>query len=115
MGVTRAVLSFAGEPPPVPECCQEHCSLLRSVLADGHHHHVPSARARVRAELTAEITDAARRQLAEVGAATLPMSPIAGLVGYTRQSSFNRWFAEAFGASPSSWRKTAAQTTSPEN
>jgi hypothetical protein len=30
----------------------------------------PTARERVRAELTAEITDAARRQLAEVGATT---------------------------------------------
>lgn len=35
----------------------------------------------------------------------LPLARVAGLVGYTRQSSFNRWFAEEFGASPTSWRK----------
>jgi AraC-like DNA-binding protein len=36
----------------------------------------------------------------------LPLSRVAGLVGYTRQSSFNRWFAEEFGVSPSGWRAT---------
>ncbi|HEY2359417.1 MAG TPA: AraC family transcriptional regulator [Phenylobacterium sp.] len=34
----------------------------------------------------------------------LPLARIAGLVGYTRQSSFNRWFAEEFGMSPTRWR-----------
>jgi len=38
---------------------------------------VPTARERVRAELTAEITDAARRQLAEVGAAGLSLRAVA--------------------------------------
>jgi AraC-like DNA-binding protein len=34
----------------------------------------------------------------------LPLSRIAGLVGYSRQSSFNRWFAASFGMSPGEWR-----------
>ena len=38
---------------------------------------MPTARERVRAELTAEITDAARRQLAEVGAAGLSLRAVA--------------------------------------
>ena len=29
-------------------------------------------------------------------------------VGYSRQSSFNRWFADEFGASPTGWRRKAA-------
>jgi AcrR family transcriptional regulator len=48
-----------------------------SVLV-GHHGAVPTtARERVRAELTAEITEAARRQLAEVGAAALSLRAVA--------------------------------------
>jgi AcrR family transcriptional regulator len=43
-----------------------------------HHDEVPTtARERVRAELTAEITEAARRQLAEVGAAALSLRAVA--------------------------------------
>ena len=42
-----------------------------------HHEDVPTARERVRAELTAEITEAARRQLAEVGAAALSLRAVA--------------------------------------
>lgn len=38
----------------------------------------------------------------------LALSRIAGLVGYARQSSFNRWFADAFGASPTTWRRQTA-------
>jgi AraC-like DNA-binding protein len=34
----------------------------------------------------------------------LPLGRIAGLVGYSRQSSFNRWFAEEFHMSPTGWR-----------
>jgi AraC-like DNA-binding protein len=34
----------------------------------------------------------------------LPLAQVAGLVGYTRQSSFSRWFADTFGASPTAWR-----------
>jgi AraC-like DNA-binding protein len=34
----------------------------------------------------------------------LPLARIAGLVGYSRQSSFNRWFAGAFGMAPGEWR-----------
>jgi AraC-like DNA-binding protein len=57
------------------------------------------------------LLDQVRRDLVQryLGAAQLPMSRIAGLVGYGTQSSFNRWFADAFGASPSTWRKTAGE------
>ena len=39
----------------------------------------PTARDRVRAELTREITDAARRQLAEVGASALSLRAVGGM------------------------------------
>jgi AraC-like DNA-binding protein len=57
------------------------------------------------------LLDEVRRDLVRryVDGGALPMSRIAGLVGYARQSSFNRWFAEAFGASPSTWRKAARE------
>jgi AcrR family transcriptional regulator len=61
------------------------------VLAIGHHRTVPSARERVRAELTAEITDAARRQLAEVGAAALSLRAVAREVGMV-SSAVYRYF-----------------------
>jgi AcrR family transcriptional regulator len=57
--------------------CQERCSLLRSLLAGCHDRPVPNVRERVRAELTTEIADAARRQLAEVGAAALSLRAVA--------------------------------------
>ena len=38
----------------------------------------------------------------------LALSRVAGLVGYSRQSSFSRWFAEEFGTSASNWQATAA-------
>ena len=50
-----------------------------------------SARQRVRAELTAEITDAARRQLAEVGAAALSLRAVARDVGMV-SSAVYRYF-----------------------
>ena len=50
-----------------------------------------SARERVRAELTAEITDAARRQLAEVGAAALSLRAVARDVGMV-SSAVYRYF-----------------------
>ncbi|TFV82911.1 TetR/AcrR family transcriptional regulator [Blastococcus sp. CT_GayMR16] len=52
---------------------------------------MPSARERVRAELTAEITDAARRQLAEVGAAALSLRAVAREVGMV-SSAVYRYF-----------------------
>jgi AcrR family transcriptional regulator len=51
----------------------------------------PTARERVRAELTAEITDAARRQLAEVGAAALSLRAVAREVGMV-SSAVYRYF-----------------------
>ncbi|MCZ2859265.1 TetR/AcrR family transcriptional regulator [Blastococcus sp. VKM Ac-2987] len=42
---------------------------------------MPTARARVRAEITGEIADAARRQLAEVGAAALSLRAVARELG----------------------------------
>jgi len=64
---------------------------LRSLLTKRHNPGVPSARERVRAELTAEITDAARRQLAEVGAAALSLRAVAREVGMV-SSAVYRYF-----------------------
>ena len=62
-----------------------------SVLA-GHHGAVPTtARERVRAELTAEITEAARRQLGEVGAAALSLRAVARELGMA-SSALYRYF-----------------------
>jgi AcrR family transcriptional regulator len=52
---------------------------------------VTTARERLRAELTAEITDAARRQLAEVGAAALSLRAVAREVGMV-SSAVYRYF-----------------------
>jgi len=52
---------------------------------------VVTARERVRAELTAEITDAARRQLAEVGAPALSLRAVAREVGMA-SSAVYRYF-----------------------
>jgi AcrR family transcriptional regulator len=52
---------------------------------------VPSARERVRAEVTGEITEAARRQLAEVGAAALSLRAVARSVGMV-SSAVYRYF-----------------------
>lgn len=38
----------------------------------------------------------------------LPLGRVAGLIGYSRQSSFNRWFASEFGVSPTRWRAAPA-------
>ena len=51
----------------------------------------PTPRDRVRAELTAEITEAARRQLAEVGAAALSLRAVAREVGMV-SSAVYRYF-----------------------
>src|SRR3954471_14523372 len=59
------------------------------VVHDGD---VPTtARERVRAELTAEITEAARRQLAEVGAAALSLRAVARELGMA-SSALYRYF-----------------------
>jgi AcrR family transcriptional regulator len=71
--------------------CQERCSRLRSLLTIGIIGGVPTARERVRAELTAEITDAARRQLAEVGAAALSLRAVARELGMV-SSAVYRYF-----------------------
>jgi AcrR family transcriptional regulator len=52
---------------------------------------MPTARERVRAELTAEITEAARRQLAEVGAAALSLRAVARELGMA-SSAVYRYF-----------------------
>jgi AraC-like DNA-binding protein len=56
------------------------------------------------------LLEGVRRDLAAryVANAALPLSRVAGLVGYGRQSSFSRWFAEAFGASATDWRAAGA-------
>ena len=53
---------------------------------------MPTARERVRAELTAEITGSARRQLAEVGAAALSLRAVARELGMA-SSAVYRYFA----------------------
>src|SRR5512133_2933441 len=63
----------------------EQCSLHETLPF------VPTARDRVRAELTAEITDAARRQLAEVGAAALSLRAVARELGMA-SSAVYRYF-----------------------
>ena len=52
---------------------------------------MPTARERIRAELTAEIADAARRQLAEVGAAALSLRAVARELGMV-SSAVYRYF-----------------------
>ena len=64
---------------------------MRSLLSTATIDLVPTARERVRAELTAEITDAARRQLAEVGAAALSLRAVAREVGMV-SSAVYRYF-----------------------
>ena len=61
------------------------------MLSFWHPGAVPTARERVRAELTAEITDAARRQLAEVGAAALSLRAVARELGMA-SSAVYRYF-----------------------
>jgi AraC-like DNA-binding protein len=39
----------------------------------------------------------------------VPLSQIAGLVGYSRGTSFGRWFAGEFGVTPSEWRTAPRQ------
>jgi AcrR family transcriptional regulator len=66
---------------------------LRALIARGRIDRVPSTvRDRVRAELTAEITAAARRQLAEVGAAGLSLRAVAREMGMA-SSAVYRYFA----------------------
>ena len=64
---------------------------MRALLTVGHHLHMTSARERVRSELTAEITAAARRQLADVGAAGLSLRAVAREVGMV-SSAVYRYF-----------------------
>jgi AcrR family transcriptional regulator len=64
---------------------------LRTALSELHHGDMPSARERIRAELTAEITDAARRQLAQVGAAALSLRAVARELGMV-SSAVYRYF-----------------------
>jgi AcrR family transcriptional regulator len=68
-------------------------ALLALAFGDlvSHHDDVPTARERVRAELTAEITEAARRQLAEVGAAALSLRAVARELGMA-SSALYRYF-----------------------
>jgi AcrR family transcriptional regulator len=88
---TRAALSFEIDASGLTADCQEQRSHLRSVLTFWHSHPVPTARERIRAELTTEITDAARRQLAEVGAAALSLRAVARELGMA-SSAVYRYF-----------------------
>src|SRR4051812_20980512 len=71
---------------------QEQCSLLRAPLSEWQAGGVPpTARERVRAELTGEITAAARRQLATTGAAGLSLRAVARELGMV-SSAVYRYF-----------------------
>src|SRR4051812_22731750 len=71
---------------------QEQCSLLRAPLSEWQAGGVPpTARERVRAELTGEITAAARRQLATTGAAGLSLRAVARDLGMV-SSALYRYF-----------------------
>ena len=89
---SRAVLSAAIDARRLAR------ALSRAVLSTcvqcsrpAHRRMVSTARERVRAELTAEITDAARRQLAEVGAAALSLRAVARELGMA-SSALYRYF-----------------------
>lgn len=62
------------------------------------------------------LLDAVRRELAQryLQNPTIPMARLAGMIGYSRQSSFNRWFQEAFGATPGAWRRRQTVPRRPE-
>jgi AraC-like DNA-binding protein len=62
------------------------------------------------------LLDAVRRELAQryLQNPTIPMARLAGMIGYSRQSSFNRWFHEAFGATPGAWRRNQTAARRPE-
>ena len=58
----------------------------------------------------AGLLNGARRDLAvRYVAAARPLARVADLLGYTRQSSFSRWFAEEFGQSATAWRQCDAR------
>jgi AcrR family transcriptional regulator len=88
------VLSDGDQPAPATVACQEHRSRLRAVLAGCDPPVVPptTARERARAELTAEIADLARAQLATVGAAGLSLRAVARELGMA-SSAMYRYFA----------------------
>jgi AcrR family transcriptional regulator len=65
--------------------------LIASIALVGHAGPVPTARDRARAELTAEITDLARGQLATVGAAGLSLRAVARELGMV-SSAVYRYF-----------------------
>src|SRR3712207_6501458 len=89
---SRAVLSVANDARTPYAGCQEQRSRLCAPLSTRHDGRVPSTvRERVRAELTAEITAAARRQLAEVGAAALSLRAVARELGMA-SSALYRYF-----------------------
>src|SRR6185369_3313117 len=80
----RAVLSVKSSEHQSAAPCQEQCSLFCAPLSSWHTDHMTAtrtARERARAELTQEIKDEARRQLAEVGAHGLSLRAVARELG----------------------------------
>jgi AraC-like DNA-binding protein len=57
------------------------------------------------------LLNAVRRQhaLRHLANGQAPLSQVAGFVGYSRQTSFSRWFAGEFGMTPSTWRSSGRQ------
>jgi AcrR family transcriptional regulator len=77
---------------PFPDELSRAVLTIASAALVGHHADVRlTARDRARAELTAEITDAARRQLGEVGAAALSLRAVARELGMA-SSALYRYF-----------------------
>jgi AraC-like DNA-binding protein len=60
------------------------------------------------AEFSALLNEIRREQsVRHLSNARLPLSHVAGLVGYSRETSFARWFSGEFGMVPSAWRVAA--------
>jgi AcrR family transcriptional regulator len=88
----RAVLSNAIDARAITARLSRAPLLFACIALVGQSVRVPpTARERVRAELTAEITDAARRQLASVGAAGLSLRAVARELGMA-SSALYRYF-----------------------
>jgi AraC-like DNA-binding protein len=66
------------------------------------------------AEFSALLNEIRREQSVQhLSNVRLPLSHVAGLVGYSRETSFARWFAGEFGMIPSAWRTSGREQPAP--
>ncbi len=66
------------------------------------------------AEFSALLNEIRREQsVRHLSNIRLPLSHVAGLVGYSRETSFARWFASEFGMIPSTWRTAGPEARAP--